>query len=65
MIKYKYIVYIIDDKTNKIKETKFLCDEKEFITYISDFNFEKKKCKFITYKQLNTLEIVKETIKYL
>lgn len=65
MVDYIYIIFLIDKDTKKVKETRYIKDPEGLIKLITSIDFEKRNLNFITYKQIDSIEILKDTLKYL
>ena len=61
----KYVVFLIENGTNKIIDTKLCKSSKDLFNVINDTDFEKLNCVYNVFKEINVFEILHETIKYI
>lgn len=61
----KYVVFLIQNGTNKLIDTKLCKNEKELFNAINETDFEKLNCSYATFKEMDVIEILSKTIKYL
>ena len=61
----KYVVFLIENGTDKIIDTILCKDDKELFDKINTIDFEKLNCMFSAYKEINAIDVLRDTIKYL
>ena len=61
----KYVVFLIENGSDKIIDTILCKDEKELCEKIKDIDFEKLNCMYSAYKEINAIEVLFDTIKYI
>lgn len=61
----KYVVFLIENNTDKVIDTILCKEDKELFDTINDTDFDKLNCKYSAYKEINAIEVLQNTIKYL
>lgn len=61
----KYVVFLIQNGTDKVIDTILRKNEKELFDKINEIDFEKLNCMYMAFKEMNALEILEKTIKYI
>lgn len=61
----KYVVFLIQNGTEKLIDTKLCKNEKELFNVINDTDFEKLNCTYMAFNLMNVFEILNKTFKYI
>ena len=60
----KYVVFLIQNGTDKLIDTK-LCKNEELFNIINETDFEKLNCMYMAFKEMDAFELLSKTFKYI
>lgn len=61
----KYVVFLIQNGSDKLIDTILCKNEKELFDKINETDFDKLNCMYMAFKEMDAIEVLTKTVKYI